>query len=87
VFDENARVLYDQTTYVPAAFENATPTWGGSRDLLEEVSPDVVVVRHRSRDAMNDDEREYYECLVSESCGYKVTLSNEFASVLERDAQ
>jgi hypothetical protein len=36
---------------------------------------------------MSVDEREHYECLVSESCGYRVALSNEFASVLERDAQ
>lgn len=87
LFDERARVLYDHSTYVPAAFTNATPTWGATRHLLEEVAPDVVVVRHRTRQEMSVDEREYYECLVSESCGYRVALSNEFASVLERDAQ
>jgi hypothetical protein len=87
LFDERARVLYDHSTYVPAAFENATPTWEGTRHLLEQVSPDVIVVRHRPPQEMTDDQREYYECLVSESCGYRVALSNEFASVLEREAQ
>jgi hypothetical protein len=83
-YDKGVTVLYDQSSYVPASFTQARPTWGGTRALLDEFAPDVVVVRHQPPTDVTDEVREYYACLSSETCGYRVAISNEFGAVLER---
>jgi hypothetical protein len=38
------RILYDAPAYIPPQFGDAYPTWSGTRELLDKIDPQVVVI-------------------------------------------
>jgi len=73
----SARVAYDHFVYIPPAFQNATVTWGGTRQWLSTLDPDIVVVYDATASyAMGRAENaDYYQCLSSGKCGYQRALT------------
>ena len=58
----SARIAYDYFSYVPPVFQDAMPTWGGSREWLSRFDPDVVIVYGVTAGAVMEeaDHAEYY---------------------------
>jgi hypothetical protein len=85
----SARIAYDYLSYVPPAFQNASPTWGGSRDWLSQLNPDIVIVNSvTAGSAMGDAvHAEYYRCLMAGRCGYERVLSRGDLTVYGRSGQ
>jgi 4-amino-4-deoxy-L-arabinose transferase-like glycosyltransferase len=85
----SARIAYDYLSYVPPAFQNASPTWGGSRDWLSQLNPDIVIVNSvTAGSAMGDAvHAEYYQCLMAGRCGYERVLSRGDLTVYGRSGQ
>ena len=73
----SARIAYDYFSYIPPAFANATPTWGGSLAWLTSLNPDIVVVNAvTAGGVMSEPEHAaYYQCLASGRCAYARVLS------------
>jgi hypothetical protein len=73
----SVRVAYDHFVYIPPAFQNATVTWGGTRQWLSTLDPDIVVVYDATASyAMGRAENaDYYQCLSSGKCGYQRALT------------
>src|SRR3989442_13217905 len=69
----SARIAYDYFAYVPAAFQDVWPTWGGSIRWLQEIDPDVVIVNHLAAARYFADRNvgEYYQCLSTRNCGFE----------------
>jgi 4-amino-4-deoxy-L-arabinose transferase-like glycosyltransferase len=85
----SARVAYDYFSYVPPAFQDATPTWGGSRDWLSRLDPDIVIVYDVTAGAVmaQADHAEYYRCLAEKRCGYERVLSRGEFTLYGRSGQ
>jgi hypothetical protein len=85
----SSRVAYDYFSYVPPAFRDVSPTWGGTRPWLLDFDPDIVIVNSvTALPAMDEDRhREYYQCLSERTCGYAVLMSREPITVYARSAQ
>jgi hypothetical protein len=85
----SARIAYDYLSYVPPAFQNASPTWGGSRAWLSQLNPDIVIVNSvTAGSAMGDAvHAEYYQCLMAGRCGYERVLSRGNLTVYGRSGQ
>jgi hypothetical protein len=68
---ESSRIVYDYFSYVPPAFRDAVPTWGGTRAWLASVDPDIVIVNSVTADPVMGEarHREYYQCLSDGGCG------------------
>jgi hypothetical protein len=73
----SARIAYDYFSYVPPAFQDASPTWGGSRAWLSQLNPDIVIVNSVTAGVVigNTEPAEYYDCLAAGRCGYERVLS------------
>ncbi len=94
-YPPSTRILYDPSSYVPPAFEDAYATpWGGTLQLLETLEPDVVIVNSQISGLFSDVGRaqtyardeatfmaqhDYYESLADGGAGY--ALVNDFGSV------
>src|SRR6185436_17996925 len=87
VVPSSSRVAYDYFSYVPPAFRDVAPTWGGTREWLARVDPDVVVVnRVTAEPAMKDaGHAEYYQCLADGTCGYGQVLERGTLTVYVRE--
>jgi hypothetical protein len=85
----STRIAYDYFSYVPPAFREATPTWGGTRDWLSRLDPDVVIVNSvTARPVLNDAAHaDYYRCLADGSCGYGRILERGPFTVYARDSE
>jgi hypothetical protein len=85
----SSRVAYDYFSYVPPAFRDVSPTWGGTRPWLMDFDPDIVIVnRVTAQPAMDEDRhREYYRCLSEGACGYALLMSREPFTVYARSGQ
>jgi predicted membrane-bound dolichyl-phosphate-mannose-protein mannosyltransferase len=85
----SSRVAYDYFSYVPPAFRDVSPTWGGTRAWLSTFDPDIVIVnRVTAQPVMTEDRhREYYQCLSDRTCGYAPVLSRETLTVYARSDQ
>jgi 4-amino-4-deoxy-L-arabinose transferase-like glycosyltransferase len=85
----SARIAYDYFSYVPPVFQDATPTWGGSREWLSRLDPDIVIVYGVTAGAvMGDaDHAEYYRCLAEARCGYERVLSRGEFTLYGRSGQ
>jgi len=85
----STRVAYDYFSYVPPVFHDATPTWGGTRDLLSQLDPDVVIVNSVTAGPVlnNVAHAEYYRCLADGSCGYGRILERGRYAVYARDGE
>ena len=84
----SSTVVYDYMSYVPPKFARAEGTWGGSREWLASVDPDLVVVNRGALTASSGhpDQETYYRCLEDGSCGYRRVFAVEYMSVYERVA-
>jgi 4-amino-4-deoxy-L-arabinose transferase-like glycosyltransferase len=82
----SSRVAYDYFSYVPPAFLDVSPTWGGTRPLLLDFDPDIVIVNSVTAQPVMDEERHraYYQCLSERTCGYAPVLSREGLTVYAR---
>jgi hypothetical protein len=69
----DSRVLADHFAFIPPAFADVTFTWAGTKDLLATMRPNVVVVSRHVSDAagLEPAVREFYSCLIEETCGYR----------------
>ena len=85
----SARIAYDYFSYVPTVFQDATPTWGGSREWLSRLDPDVVIVYGVTAGAVMEeaDHAEYYRCLAEHRCGYERVLSRGEFTLYGRSGQ
>jgi 4-amino-4-deoxy-L-arabinose transferase-like glycosyltransferase len=85
----SARIVYDYFSYVPPVFQDATPTWGGSRDWLSRLDPDIVIVYDVTAGAVmaQADHAEYYRCLAEQRCGYERVLSRGEFTLYGRSGQ
>jgi len=85
----SSRVAYDYFSYVPPAFRAVSPTWGGTRQWLFDIDPDIVIVNSvTARPSMFDDRhREYYQCLQEKTCGYAPLMSRDPLTVYARSGQ
>jgi hypothetical protein len=90
VVPSSSRVAYDYFSYVPPAFRDVAPTWGGTREWLTRVDPDVIVVNRVTAEPAAEQavHAEYYRCLADGSCGYGQILARGTFTVYakERDA-
>jgi len=87
--DTSARVAYDHFVYVSPAFADASVTWGGTREWLASLNPDIVVTNretavYASGQAQN---AAYYECLAAGTCGYERVLARGDLTVYGRQAR
>jgi multisubunit Na+/H+ antiporter MnhF subunit len=75
--DTSARIAYDHFVYVPPAFAAATVTWGGTRQWLTSLDPDIVIVNRNTAGyaSAQAENAEYYRCLAAGTCGYQRVLS------------
>jgi hypothetical protein len=85
----SARIAYDYFSYVPPAFHDASPTWGGSRAWLSALNPDIVIVNSVTAGAViaDTDHAEYYACLAAGRCGYERVLSRGVITVYGRSGR
>jgi len=85
----SSRVAYDHFVYVPTVFKDATVTWGGTRQWLSALDPDIVVVYDSTAAyAMKQSENaEYYRCLSTGSCGYQRVLTRGALTVYAKPAR
>jgi predicted membrane-bound dolichyl-phosphate-mannose-protein mannosyltransferase len=85
----SARIAYDYFSYIPPAFHDASPTWGGSRAWLSELNPDIVIVNSVTAGAViaDTDAAEYYACLAAGRCGYERVLSRGVITVYGRSGR
>jgi hypothetical protein len=85
----STRIAYDYFSYVPPAFRDASPTWGGSRPWLSDLNPDIVIVNDVTAGAVMGDagHAAYYRCLASGSCGYGRVRSYGEITVYARSDQ
>jgi 4-amino-4-deoxy-L-arabinose transferase-like glycosyltransferase len=85
----SSRVAYDYFSYVPPAFRDVSPTWGGTRAWLLDFDPDIVIVNSvTAQPAMDEDRhREYYQCLPERTCGYAPLMSREPLTVYARSGR
>jgi len=85
----SARIAYDYFSYVPPAFRDASPTWGGSRAWLSALNPDIVIVNSVTAGAViaESDPAEYYACLDAGRCGYERVLSRGVITVYGRSGR
>jgi 4-amino-4-deoxy-L-arabinose transferase-like glycosyltransferase len=85
----SSRVAYDYFSYVPPAFRDISPTWGGTRAWLLDFDPDIVIVNSvTAQPAMDEDRhREYYQCLSERTCGYAALMSREPLTVYARSGR
>jgi hypothetical protein len=85
----STRIAYDYFSYVPPAFRDATPTWGGTREWLSRIDPDVVIVNSVTAGPVRNDavHAEYYRCLAEGSCGYGPVLERGPYAVYVRDSE
>jgi hypothetical protein len=85
----SARIAYDYFSYVPPVFRDATPTWGGSREWLSRLDPDIVIVYDVTAGPVMElaDHAEYYRCLAEMRCGYERVLSRGGFTVYGRSGQ
>ncbi len=83
---DSTRVAYDYFSYVPPAFRDATPTWGGTREWLSSFDPDIVIVYRVTAGPVRTEaaHAEYYECLADGICGYERVLSRGQFTVYAR---
>jgi 4-amino-4-deoxy-L-arabinose transferase-like glycosyltransferase len=85
----STRVAYDYFSYVPPVFADATPTWGGTREWLSRVDPDIVIVNGVTSTSVMGEarHREYYQCIAQGSCGYAAVLSSGEFTLYTRSDQ
>ncbi len=85
----SARIAYDYFSYVPPVFQDATPTWGGSREWLSRLDPDIVIVYSETAGSVMEqaDHAEYYRCLAEQRCGYERVLSRGEFTLYGRSGQ
>ncbi len=83
----STRIAYDYFSYVPPEFRDATPTWGGTREWLSRIDPDVVIVNSVTAGPVLNDAAHagYYRCLADGSCGYGRILERGPFTVYARD--
>jgi hypothetical protein len=83
------RIAYDYFSYVPPVFRDASPTWGGTRDWLSRLDPDIVIVNSVTAGPVLNDaaHAEYYRCLADGSCGYGRILERGPYAVYARDSE
>jgi hypothetical protein len=81
------RIAYDYFSYVPPAFRDATPTWGGTREWLSRIDPDIIIVNRVTADAVRGEAAHaaYYACLADGSCGYGTLLERGALVVFGRE--
>lgn len=82
----STRIAYDQISYVPAVFEQVTPTWNGSLAWLRRTDPDIVIVNHLTTDQFRGDRQagDYYRCLEDGTCGFRWIVSRGEIDVYAR---
>ena len=80
------RIAYDYFVYVPSTYRSVFVTWGGTKEWLAAIDPDLVIVEAAAAGyaAGNPDHRAYYECLAAESCGYERALTKDALTVYVR---
>ena len=85
----STRIAYDYFWYVPPEFRDATPTWGGTREWLSRIDPDVVIVNSVTAGPVLNDAAHagYYRCLADGSCGYGRILERGPFTVYARDRE
>jgi hypothetical protein len=85
----SARIAYDYFSYVPPAFQDASPSWGGTRAWLSQLNPDIVIVNSVTAGVVigGTDAAEYYECLAAGRCGYERVLSRGAITVYGRSGR
>lgn len=85
----SARIAYDYFSYVPPAFQDASPTWGGTRDWLAQLNPDIVIVNSVTAGTVMGDPRhaEYYQCLAMGACGYARVIARGDITIYGRSDQ
>jgi 4-amino-4-deoxy-L-arabinose transferase-like glycosyltransferase len=89
-YPASTTVLYDSYSYVPPSFRDATLTWGGTKEILRTVDPDVIVVNEHIASRFTDERRasRYFKGEAEfreRQAYYKELAAGELAYVLAQD--